>query len=228
MGQYWRTINLDKKEWINCYPLGAGAKLWEQVANSPSIGTALQILIANMPEARGGGDLDMDSNWHGRERTFPEHNCSPADFDNENYPMIAQAFIGRWAGDRIITIGDYAENGDFDGLNCREYGDPEEIYGLCYSSKKDFEEYKNDGEVYEDTYKDISPFVALIIEHELQGKYVGEGWKNFKYDHDRKRNKEVALALRLALCDLEGVPEQPREAVVENINKILDQLKREE
>ena len=202
MGQYWRTVNLDKKEWINCYDLGAGAKLWEQVANSPSIGTALQILIANMPEVRGGGDLDMDSNWHGRERTFPEHNCTPADFE-DGYQKIAQDMIGRWAGDRIITIGDYAEPNDFDGLNCKYYGDPSKIYDLCiyngtdmvgvFKHLKEGKEggYIDDGVTVDDLYLDISPFVALVIEHELQGKYVGDGWKSFKYDHELKEDKDA-------------------------------------
>ena len=68
MGQYWTAINLDKKERISAHKLGCGLKLWEQLANHPGTGAALIILCAAQPESRGGGDLDMDENWHGPER----------------------------------------------------------------------------------------------------------------------------------------------------------------
>ena len=39
MGQYWLPVNLDKREFVNPHKLGAGLKLWEQLANHP--GTCL-------------------------------------------------------------------------------------------------------------------------------------------------------------------------------------------
>jgi len=62
MGQYWKVVNLDKREYVSPHKLGAGLKLWEQVANHPGTGTALVILCAAQREVRGGGDLDMDEN----------------------------------------------------------------------------------------------------------------------------------------------------------------------
>lgn len=82
MGQYWKAVNLEKKEYLDPYALGAGAKLWEQLANPPGIGAALIILLACMPEKRGGGDLETN-------------------------PVV-----GRWAGDRVTFVGDYSEAGD--------------------------------------------------------------------------------------------------------------------
>ena len=100
MGQYWMCINLDKKEFIDPHKLGSGLKLWEQIANHPGVGTALIILTAAMPEPRGGGDFDLDNNWHGPERTLPEHSITPGPMPEE-YPTVAKRTIGRWAGDRI-------------------------------------------------------------------------------------------------------------------------------
>lgn len=81
MGQYYKIINLDKKEFLNPWKLDSGAKAWEQLAN-PWPGRALLTLVLSSPEPRGGGDLGDDE------------------------------IIGRWAGDRIIMVGDYAEAED--------------------------------------------------------------------------------------------------------------------
>lgn len=82
IGQYWYPVNLDKQEYIHPHRLGCGLKLWEQAANHPCVGSALVILLAAMPAARGGCDL-------------------------EEHPTV-----GRWAGDRIALVGDYAEDTD--------------------------------------------------------------------------------------------------------------------
>lgn len=123
MGQYWRIVNVDKKEYLDPYMLGSGAKLWEQLADeAPS--KALLVLVANMPESRGGGDLE----------------------ENE--------VIGRWAGDRIIVVGDYAENGDHPKIKT------EPLYGRCDDVK----------------YKNISKLVWPVLEKELNGKFVQSNW----------------------------------------------------
>jgi len=76
MGQYWVVVNLDKKEFINPSKLGTGLKLWEQLATHPGTGAALIVLLAAEREPRGGGDFDIDENWHGPERKFPEHSLT--------------------------------------------------------------------------------------------------------------------------------------------------------
>jgi hypothetical protein len=160
MGQYWMVVNLDKKEFVMPHKLGTGLKLWEQLANHPGTGAALIILCAAMPEKRGGGDLDMEENWHGPERTFPEFNASPAPMP-EKYEEIARLTIGRWAGDRIALVGDYAEDSDL----------PAE-----FEASKIFGECDEGG-----TYRDISDYVCTVIEHELRGKFTGTGWRHFVY-----------------------------------------------
>lgn len=67
MGQYWKAVNLDKRQFISPWELGSGAKLWEQLAN-PGPGRALIILLAAMPEPRSGGDLKANpviGSWAG-------------------------------------------------------------------------------------------------------------------------------------------------------------------
>ena len=66
---------------------------------NPGVGAALIILLANMPYPRGGGDLD----------------------ENE--------VIGRWAGDRVVIVGDYAQNGDLAGV------DTPDIYDRCMNGE---------------------------------------------------------------------------------------------
>jgi hypothetical protein len=82
MGQYYKVVNLDKKEFIYPHAFGDGLKLMEFGCSSCGTMTALAVLLANS-NGRGGGDLRSD---------------------NE--------IVGSWAGDRIVVAGDYAEPGD--------------------------------------------------------------------------------------------------------------------
>lgn len=138
MGQYWKPVNLDKREFINPHKLGSGLKLWEQLANNPGTGAALIILQAAMPKRRGGGDL--------------QHN----------------PIVGRWVGDRVVLIGDYAEDSDVKDSPVPA----SEIYELCHDNR--------DGAAPEGAFTDISDLVAEVIEKELDGKYEGDGWRRFK------------------------------------------------
>ena len=217
MGQYWIPVNLDKKEFIHPHKLATGLKLWEQVNNFPGTPCALLILTAAYYEKRGGGDLDLSENWHGRERTFPKYNVSPAPmFSETEYPKIAAAVHGRWAGDRIAVVGDYAEDSD---LLARDKAST--IYDRCkpetearYSTREvegkggywispdaifDGEPDPNRGkfryfeEIAPAEFTDISEMVCKVIEHELKGKYEGEGWRDFIYDSDRKKSDKKGL-----------------------------------
>jgi hypothetical protein len=173
MGQYWKVVNLDKREFLDQYKLGAGAKLWEHLANSPGTGAALLVLCAAMPERRGGGDFDMGENWHGPERVDMTKEGPPV----PDYFEIAKRTIGRWAGDRVALVGDYAEDGDLAPEHKASL-----IYGLC----RDPKDY--DGDDPSKLYTDITDDVVAVIEHELGGKFVGDGWKTWKTAEELKKD----------------------------------------
>jgi hypothetical protein len=129
MGQYHKLVNLDRKEQVQPYNLGLGAKQYEQTGENGSLSDALYLLVMTSP-ARGGGD------W-------------------ENFPELS----GRWAGDRVIVLGDYTEDEDLPG-------------------------YQNASKLYHESedWKDISDAVAIAL-----GKVFGfeidteeTGWRTRK------------------------------------------------
>lgn len=114
MGQYYHIVNLDKREFINPHRMDHGLKLYEFGCQGRVV-TALTLLLANS-NGRGGGDF-----------------IAP---DNSQMQAEIEVWQGRWAGDRIVIDGDYAEEGDpayVDWADLeksyREIG--EEIYPLC-------------------------------------------------------------------------------------------------
>ena len=92
MGQYFLIANLDKKEYIHPHNFidktgnYFGAKLWEICANK--IAGVLPYLLRKSDET-GGGDIQ----------------------DPELFPNA-----GRWAGDRIVVIGDYDSSELYDKI----------------------------------------------------------------------------------------------------------------
>lgn len=107
MGQYYKIVNLDKREYLEPYAFGDGAKLMEFACSANGMMTALGVLLASS-NGCGGGDLHLDekSKW-------------------KNVP-------GRWAGDRIVIAGDYDDDPKSPGCAvyaqcCGEVGPMEEI-----------------------------------------------------------------------------------------------------
>jgi hypothetical protein len=88
VGQYHLVVNLSRKEFLDPHKLGCGLKAWEQIANQLATPQALFVLLM-CSNGRGGGDLMRNSrHW------------------------TKSDVIGRWRGDNIAVVGDYAENGD--------------------------------------------------------------------------------------------------------------------
>lgn len=99
MGQYWKPVNLTKREFIDPHRLNTGIKLLE-LASSSDLAAALVILLAVMPQRRGGGDFQSNP------------------------------FIGRWAGDKVVFVGDYSIDADMPNSPI-PFG---EVYSLCYGN----------------------------------------------------------------------------------------------
>lgn len=83
MGQYYRHINIAKRQYLRPHATGDGAKLLEFGSSGSGTMMCLAVLLAD-GNGRGGGDLRSDS------------------------PLI-----GSWAGDPIVIAGDYADPGKF-------------------------------------------------------------------------------------------------------------------
>ena len=134
MGQYHVTVNLDKKEFLYPHKLGDGLKLREQSYGQHGIGAALILLLA-ASNGRGGGDFSAESS----------------------------DVVGRWAGDRLAIVGDYAEPGDLA---------PEHKAAEIYRHTLGAEKRPTGG------WKDISAKVARAIARENGVRYTGTGWKH--------------------------------------------------
>lgn len=83
MGQYYKIVNLDKKQFLHPHAFGDGLKLLEFGSSGSGTMCGLAILLAH-GNNRGGGDLRSEN-----------------------------PIVGSWAGDRIVITGDYADEGDF-------------------------------------------------------------------------------------------------------------------
>lgn len=83
MGQYYKIVNIKKKQYITPYTFGDGSKLMEFSMSRNGALSALAVLLAD-GNGRGGGDLGSDN-----------------------------PIVGSWAGDNIVIAGDYADEGKF-------------------------------------------------------------------------------------------------------------------
>ncbi|MEK7561042.1 MAG: hypothetical protein AAB539_03750 [Patescibacteria group bacterium] len=91
MGQYFKIVNEDKKEVVNAWDLGGAAKFWEWLYNPQA---SVLVWLLRKSDGDGGGDIPTD--------------------ERERYQTL-----GRWAGDRIILIGDYDSSGLWDAAETR-------------------------------------------------------------------------------------------------------------
>jgi len=83
MGQYYKIVNVKKREYINPHMFNEGLKLMEFGMSAGGSLTALAVLLSNGC-GRGGGDLHSDN-----------------------------PIVGSWAGDPIVVAGDYGDDGKF-------------------------------------------------------------------------------------------------------------------
>jgi len=152
MGQYHLVVNLDKFEYIRPHKIGVGLKAAEQLHSSAST-PHLLFALTMCSNGRGGGDLDRSSN-----------------------------LVGRWAGDRIAIVGDYAEDGDLP-----DQFEAGSIYGRCGRDEPEMvtlarevfpeEHYTQDPATA--VYRDISHLCLPFIEREFGVRVVDNGgWAN--------------------------------------------------
>ena len=165
MGQYHLTVNLDKKEFLMPHKFGVGLKLREQTGFGNSVPDALFMLMC-CSNGKGGGDF----------------------IDNQNN------MIGRWAGDRIAVVGDYALSTDLPML-----WDAANIYKMCHGLN-DCAEYDCTSSV-SSHYLDITDMIIPVMmmnDEELYIDINAEGWRSRKRpDTDNMISMDEILQGRL-------------------------------
>jgi len=116
MGQYFKAVNLDKREVVCPWCIGGGAKLWEWAANAQ--GAALTLLLRKS-SAGGGGDyygyrpqkIDLGTDGaHMTHQAILQKVRSVALLEGQPIPRVSDAIAGRWAGDRVALVGDYDDS----------------------------------------------------------------------------------------------------------------------
>lgn len=141
MGHYHKVASVDKKEVICPFGLGTTLKLVEQIWSFPGTPVALFLLTVAC-NGRGNGDVDAKFNYDPLENP--------------------DGVIGRWAGDRIITVGDYLEEED------------PHVTGIPMEELLKVWRQGGDG------YKDISESIRSTLEGlKLGGKYI---WQSYGDD----------------------------------------------
>jgi hypothetical protein len=124
MGQYHVLVNLDKEEVVSPHGLGLGLKQYEHLGEFNGTLADAMYILTMTSPNRSGGDL-------------PDTGIS-----------------GRWAGDRVVVLGDY-------------------------TSDEDLSDYPNASLLFNATDKwvDITDLVATAFESVFRIKITGEGWK---------------------------------------------------
>jgi hypothetical protein len=169
MGQYHLAVSLSAREFVHPHALGDGLKLVEQVGSGPGgVGSALILLLA-ASNGYGGGDFRA-----------PDPN----------------GVVGRWAGDRVAIVGDYAEPEDL----APEH-EAELVYGLCGTREEVLgqaahlvDHAKRSGRHgyaeraarlrEREPYSDITPLVRAYLEREGIAAYgQGPGWVSRTLPH---------------------------------------------
>jgi len=118
MGQYFKAANVDKKEVVCPWCIGGGAKLWEWAANSCG---AIFVLLLRKSSQTGGGDyrdpipsseriaeVDTDAPEQAK-RTLQDAIGLAVAAEGMPVSVPAESIVGRWAGDRVVLVGDYDE-----------------------------------------------------------------------------------------------------------------------
>ena len=124
MGQYHVLVNLDKQEVVSPHGLGLGLKQYEHNGEFNGTLADAMYILTMTSPGRGGGD----------------------------YPVTGVS--GRWAGDRVVVLGDYTEDADLPNIP-----NASKIYGQS------------------EFFEDITDLVADAFEQVFRVKVEGTGWK---------------------------------------------------
>ncbi len=161
MGQYYKIVNIKKKQYITPHTFGDGAKLMEFSMSASGVLAGLAILLAD-GNGRGGGDLHSEND-----------------------------IIGSWAGDNIVITGDYADAGKFVkevGQNLYEVASNEgedisvKVLEALFDDKYFFSEFRKNRAEW-----NTNDAIDDLIKQKLQDKGLSET-KKYKIQSSKNPN----------------------------------------
>ncbi|REK08646.1 MAG: hypothetical protein DWQ37_20120 [Planctomycetota bacterium] len=126
MGQYFKAVNLDKREVVCPWCLGGVAKLWEWAAGRHG---PVFTLLLRKSSATGGGDyfdpipssereIRIDPTTDEKQTASAVLGAIMLSVAAEGQPIAedGKSVVGRWAGDRVALVGDYDRSRLWDEL----------------------------------------------------------------------------------------------------------------
>lgn len=161
MGQYYKIVNIKKKQYIKPDTFGDGSKLMEFSMSASGVLAGLAILLAD-GNGRGGGDLHSEND-----------------------------IVGSWAGDNIVIAGDYADAGKFvkeTGQNLYEVAGNEgedisvKVLEALFDDKYFFSEFRKNRAEWS-----TNDAIDDLIKQKLQDKGLSET-KKYKIQSSKNPN----------------------------------------
>ena len=121
MGQYFKAVNMDKKEYVCPWCIGGVAKLIEWAANPQG---AIFTMLLRKSSASGGGDyygpasrdICLGSNEAENVDLVMHEIFKGVAMEGRPVSPSADTTVGRWAGDRVALVGDYDESNLWEDL----------------------------------------------------------------------------------------------------------------
>jgi len=115
MGQYFKAVNMDKKEYVCPWCIGGVAKLIEWAANPQG---AIFTMLLRKSSASGGGDyygpasrdICLGSNEAENVDLVMHEIFKGVAMEGRPVSPSPDTTVGRWAGDRVALVGDYDES----------------------------------------------------------------------------------------------------------------------
>jgi len=159
MGQYFLIVNLDKKEYLHPHKLASGLKFWEILA-SQSATRVLAFLLRQSNEGGGG------------------------DYDKVTYQEDKKAYCGRWAGDKIVIVGDYDQSRLYE--KCQSESEMLQHNAWCFKEHH-LDRILNKRDLFKDITDKMLPYYNEFIEiEEYQVEITSDGVRENKKKSDSK------------------------------------------
>ncbi len=160
MGQYFVIANLDKKEYIEPRLKG----LWEICANNDC--RILPYLLATNNQDSTGLMVVVDGKPEDALRKLGKDKYEVVRYNEEaNYTLLKRRlkYFGRWCGDRIAVVGDYADKADnYDTDRQPSFSEILETFrDITDGAVKEFNEFIGDDDLKVGKITAMSPDVVI-------------------------------------------------------------------